>query len=181
MHDQVVGVLHRCIDHYVGSSTRTAWAPATVTSFWPDFAWDDKLRNLQPDGLVEDVEQRTIHVLEIARTIDNSATFDGARSAEKQRKYSQLCSAIAKEHPGFAVHMREFVIGIRGSIPALRWAMHLSALGVPSKTQKQAMTEAIQVTIEGLRQRGDGVKNQKYSSRPVTVPPNRIFLGNGAG
>ena len=89
---------------------------------------------------MEDVEQRTIHVLEIARTIDDSATFDGARSAEKQRKYSQLCSAIAKVHPEFAVHVREIVIGIRGSIPALRWAMHLSALGVPSKTQKQAMT-----------------------------------------
>ena len=148
-HDQVVGVLQRYIDRHVGSSTRTAWAPATVTSFWPDFEWDDKLRNLQPDGLVEDIEQRTIHVLEIARTIDDSATFDGARSAEKQRKYSQLCSEIAKVHPGFAVHIRDFIIGIRGSIPTLRWALHLSALGVPSKTQKHVMTEAIKATIEG--------------------------------
>jgi hypothetical protein len=120
-----------------------------VSSFWPDFEWDDKLRNLQPDGLVEDIEQRTIHVLEIARTIDDSATFDGARSAEKQRKYSQLCSEIAKVHPGFAVHIRDFIIGIRGSIPTLRWALHLSALGVPSKTQKHVMTEAIKATIEG--------------------------------
>ena len=51
--------------------------------------------------------------------------------------------------PGFAVHMREFVVGIRGSLPVLRWALHLKVLGMPTKIQKQVMTEAIQVTIEG--------------------------------
>ena len=45
--------------------------------------------------------------------------------------------------------MREFVVGIRGSRQVLRWALHLEALGMSTKIQKQVMTEAIQVTVEG--------------------------------
>jgi hypothetical protein len=50
--------------------------------------------------------------LEIFRTIDDSATLYGAHLAEKQRKYFQLCRAIAEAMPGFAIHMRKFVIGV---------------------------------------------------------------------
>jgi hypothetical protein len=34
-HDRVVGVLQRCIDRHIGTSSCTAWTPATVASFWP--------------------------------------------------------------------------------------------------------------------------------------------------
>ena len=148
-HDRVVGVLQRGVDRCVAASVRTAWAPSTAASFWPEIEWGGRLGKLQPDGFVENAEHKVIHILEVARTIDDSASFDGARSAEKQLKYLQLCNAVREARPGFAVHLREFVVGIRGSLPVLRWALHLGALGMPTKLQKQVMTEAIQVTVEG--------------------------------
>ena len=65
-------------------------------------------------------------------------------------KYLQLCNSVRETCPGFAVHMREFVVGIRGSLPVLRWALHLELFGMPTKIQTaQVMTEVIQVTVEG--------------------------------
>jgi hypothetical protein len=134
--DRVVGVLQRSVDRYVAASVRTAWAPSTIASFWPEIVWGGRLGKLQPDGFVEKAEHRVIHILEVARTIDDSASFDGARSAEKQLKYLQLCNAVREAHPGFAVHLREFVVGIRGSLPVLRWALHLGTLGPVECLQK---------------------------------------------
>ena len=93
-HDRVVGVLQRSIDSHVAASVRTAWVPSTVESFWPEIVWGGRLGKLQPDGFAENAEHRVIHILEVARTIDDSASFDGARSAEKKLKYLQLCNAI---------------------------------------------------------------------------------------
>jgi hypothetical protein len=121
----------------------------TVSSFWPKRVWPLQLGRLQPDGLVEDTARKIIWVLEVARTMDSSESFDGPRSAEKQLKYDALCQEIKRQHPEFTVLICEFVIGIRGSLPAARWAMHLARLGLPTRAQKQVMTNAIQATIEG--------------------------------
>jgi hypothetical protein len=116
---------------------------------WPEIVWEGRLGKLQPDGFVEKAEHRVIHILEVTCTIDDCASFDRARSAEKQLKYLQLCNAVREARPEFAVHLREFVVGIRSSLPILRWILHLGALGMPTKIQKQVMTETTQVTVEG--------------------------------
>jgi hypothetical protein len=35
--------------------------------------------------------------------------------------------------------VREFVVGIKGSIPELRWALHLSMMAIPTAVQKQVL------------------------------------------
>ena len=148
-HDRVVEVLQRAVTKQLAADMRSAWAPMTVSSFWPEGVWPLQIGRLQPDGLVEDTAHKIIWVLEVARTMDSSESFDGPRSAEKQLKYDALCQEIKRQHPEFTVFICEFVIGIRGSLPAARWAMHLARLGLPALAQKQVMTDAIQATIEG--------------------------------
>jgi hypothetical protein len=76
-------------------------------------------------------------------------TFDGARAGEKLFKYERLRKEVGRVMLGYNVEVREFVIGIRGSIPVARWALHLDAMGVAVGTQKRTITDAIREKVEG--------------------------------
>jgi hypothetical protein len=148
-HDRVVGTLQRAIETVKRPTVRTAWAPTTVASFWPSIDWGEGLARLQPDGFFEDTDSKTIYILEVARTTDDVGTFDGARAGEKLFKYERLRKEVGRVMIGYNVEVREFVIGIRGSIPVSRWALHLDAMGVAVGTQKRTITDAIRETVEG--------------------------------
>ena len=148
-HDRVVGTLQRAIETVKRPTVRTAWAPTTVASFWPSIDWGEGLARLQPDGFFEDTDSKTIYILEVARTTDDVGTFDGARAGEKLFKYERLRKEVGRVMLGYNVEVREFVIGIRGSIPVARWALHLDAMGVAVGTQKRTITDAIREKVEG--------------------------------
>ena len=51
--------------------------------------------------------------------------------------------------PDYAVVVREFIVGVRGSIPEDRWVLHMAVLGVRKGDQRRIMTQATQESVEG--------------------------------
>ena len=74
-------------------------------------------------------------VLEVARTMDHNTDFFVNRAFEKRRKYAPLCDALARALPGWTIRVCDFVIGVKGSLPAVRWIGNLSALGISVRVE----------------------------------------------
>jgi len=146
-HDRIVSILKRGLSG-VNSSLRWRWE-AKVGDVWPDVSGLEEFALLTPDGIGVDDDKRRIHVVEVARTMDHEGDLLSRRGAEKLWKYNSLCQALKRAFPDYSVVVRDFVVGVRGSVPEDRWALHLTALGVGRGEQRRILTLAAQGSVEG--------------------------------
>lgn len=146
-HDRIVSILKRGLSG-VNSSLRWRWE-AKVGDVWPDASGLEEFALLTPDGIGVDDDKRRIHVVEVARTMDHEGDLLSRRGAEKLWKYNSLCQALKRAFPDYSVVVRDFVVGVRGSVPEDRWALHLTALGVGRGEQRRILTLAAQGSVEG--------------------------------
>ena len=51
--------------------------------------------------------------------------------------------------PGWTIRVCDFVIGVKGSLPAARWSGNLSALGISRVDQRKLLMRAILCSLEG--------------------------------
>ena len=56
---------------------------------------------------------------------------------------------MRRAFPDYSVVVRDFVVGVRGSVPEDRWGFHLTALGVGRGDQRRILTLATQGSVEG--------------------------------
>ena len=71
------------------------------------------------------------------------------RGADKVWKYEALRRALVLAFLDHAGVVRDFIIGVRGSIPEDRWVFHMAALGVGKGDQRRIMTQITQESVEG--------------------------------
>jgi len=167
-HDRIVGVLKRGLSG-ANSSLRWRWE-AKVCDVWPDVSGLEDFALLTPDGVGVDDDKKRIHLVDVARTMDHEGDLMARRGAEKQWKYNALCQALRRAFPDYSVVVRDFVVGVRGSVPEDRWAFHLTALDVGRGDQRRIFTLAAQGSVEGSWQvlkawRAESTSNAGTSAR----------------
>ena len=146
-HDRIVCILKRGVS---GASSNLRWRWETkVGDVWPDASELGDFALLTPDGIGVDDEKKRIHLVDVARTMDHEGDLLSRRGAEKQWKYGALCHALRRAFPDYSVVVRDFVVGVRGSVPEDRWGFHLTALGVGRGDQRRILTLATQGSVEG--------------------------------
>ena len=146
-HDRIVDLIRAQVGGI--DSAESFWAPTTVGQVFGTLELGSQLARLQPDGIVRIEKERTILVLEVARTMDHNTDFFTNRAFEKRRKYAPLCAALVRALPGWTVRVCDFVVGVKGSLPTARWSGHLSAIGISRVDQRKLLTRAIRCSLEG--------------------------------
>jgi len=86
-------------------------------------------------------QERILHKRQTASSRQQAA-HTRLQGAEKQWKYDALCQALRRAFPDYLVVVRDFVVGVRGSVPEDRWGFHLTALGVGRGDQRRILTLA---------------------------------------
>ena len=146
-HDRIVSVLKRGLN--VGRGGLRWWWGVKVREVWPDRSELADYAAWIPDGIGVDHRLKRIHLVDVARTMDHAGDLMTRRGAGKVWKYETLRSALARAFPDHAVVVREFIVGVRGSISEDRWVLHLTAFGLGKGDQRRIMTQATQESVEG--------------------------------
>lgn len=102
----------------------------------------------RPDGLVFDLQARTIYLIEVARTGDAEGSLRN-RYIKKTLKYSPLAEAFRQAFNPCTVEQTTLVIGLLGSIEESRWRQSLSAFGMTQSQQDKLISKCMVATIEG--------------------------------
>ena len=116
---------------------------------WQDVGGLEEFALLTPDGIGIDGFNKRIHLVEVARTMDHEGDLLSRRGAEKQWKYNALCEALKRAFPSHSVVVRDFVVGVRGSVPVDRWSFHMTALDVGRGEQRRILNLATRECVEG--------------------------------
>ena len=110
------------------------------------------IKNLQPDGVLYDMRQQTIKLLEFTRTGDLwLGSLERAR-LKKSDKYSTLATELTKLHPGWAVTVVPFVCGARSYIDEQAWAAEWEALGLSSSSLRKLLPRVQAWNVEAAKE-----------------------------
>ena len=110
------------------------------------------IKNLQPDGVLYDMRQQTIKLLEFTRTGDLwLGSLERAR-LKKSDKYSMLATELTKLHPGWAVTVVPFVCGARSYIDEQAWAAEWEALGLSSSSLRKLLPRVQAWNVEAAKE-----------------------------
>ena len=145
-HDRIVQAIQLELEKV--KDLENVWGRA-AHQVWPEVAWPPGIGTLRPDGVVYSKDRKEIFIVEVARTMDHSSHFHSNRTAEKLRKYERLRRTVAEALVGWDVRVCEFIVGVKGSIPIMRWAWHLSAMGMQAREQKTLISLSMRLSIEG--------------------------------
>ena len=173
-HDRIVSVLKRGFSS--GRETIRWWWETKVCEVWPGCGELDEHALWVPDGIGVDQDLKHIHLVEVARTMDHAGDMLSRRGAGKAWKYEALRRALNRIFPGHAVVVREFIVGVRGSIPEDRWVLHMSALGLRKGDQRRIMIQATQESVEGSWQ-----VLKTWRTESGLVPDVRVGAGTSRG
>jgi len=120
-----------------------------VRDVWPDACELEGFALLTPDGIGIDDDNKRIHLVYVARTMDHEGHLLARRGAENQWKYNALCQALRRAFPGHSVVVCDFVVGVRGSVPEDRLVFHMTPLDVGRGEQRRILTLDTQGSVEG--------------------------------
>jgi len=88
-----------------------------VREVWPDSSELEEYALWVQDGIGVAQDLKHIHLIDVARTMDYAGDLLARRGAGKAWKYEALRRALVRAFPDHAVVVREFIVGVRGSIP----------------------------------------------------------------
>ena len=102
----------------------------------------------RPDGLIFDLQHRTIYLVEIARTGNAEGSLRN-RHLQKTLKYLPTVEALRVAFFPCRVEQITLVIGVLGSIAEHTWRHSLMILGMSRGQQDKLILECMRATIEG--------------------------------
>lgn len=102
----------------------------------------------RPDGLVFDMQTRTIFVIEIARTGDDVGSLRN-RKIKKALKYASIVDHLRTAFAPCKVEPIILVIGVLGSIDESGWRQALATFGLRPAQQNKLIRRCMIATIEG--------------------------------
>jgi len=102
----------------------------------------------RPDGLIFDLQKRTIYVVEIARTGDSEGSLRN-RFIQKTVKYGPIVEALRQAFHPCRVEQITLVIGALGSVIESVWRRSLAVLGMSDAQQDKLLRHCMTATIEG--------------------------------
>ncbi|MBL6911070.1 MAG: hypothetical protein ISR34_11690 [Pirellulales bacterium] len=102
----------------------------------------------RPDGLIFDLQHRTIYLVEIARTGDAEGSLRN-RYLQKTLKYLPTVEALRVAFSPCRVEQVTLVIGVLGSIAEHTWRHSLTVLGMSRGQQDKLILKCMRATIEG--------------------------------
>ena len=126
--------------------TRLAGTKRTIADINAYF--DSGILKQRPDGLIFDLQQRVIYLVEIARTGDSEASLRN-RYIQKTLKYGPIVEALGAAFCPCKVEQVTLVIGVLGSIIESTWRRSLTTLGIPDARQDKLIRKCMTATIEG--------------------------------
>jgi hypothetical protein len=113
----------------------------------------------RPDGMVFDLHERTIYVIEVARTGDSEGSLRN-RYVKKTLKYAPIAEALWQAFTPCKVEQITLVISLPGSIEESRWRQSLSAFRMTKCQQDKLIRKCMVATIEGSNSLGGRVGDQ---------------------
>jgi hypothetical protein len=98
---------------------------------------------LKPDGLLRNIEEKTIFVLEFKRTSDFWPDCFSRGYLKKWVKYAPLVQAIQESNPGWKVELAIFVLGDRGLLDEEQWEDSWELLGLAPRLLQPFCIKAV--------------------------------------